>query len=516
MRRALALAVVVAAACPAPVGAAGSAAPPPTKAECAATAAAPSASPVEAYDPVQHAPRVFAIQFKQELRNVRTYAGFRTKIECLVRRWVVPNLASGRPNVVALGEDVGLMTLATGSRGAAARGIFENSRLAPSCEPQGVPCGVLVALGAVTAGYGRQIAAYEGRFGSSLRPLSAAFVGATDTFVRGWMQTFSDIAHRYGIYILGSNDQAPFRESTDPADIAAFADPDGPRPRSVYVATSPDVYNEVFLWGPRDVTHRGPDPLRNVVASNRKVPLTPIERQIQLTPGPSTGRAAVDNLRPYHLPGTRAKLGFATSLPAFTYGTEIFSRAPLDPCSDTAIFYMQCLDRLGANVVIQDEANPGRWAGQAGEGTYQPLEWMRSSWRAVADTSVGFAYNVTPFMVGNLADLAFDGQTSIAQRNLRGPRRCTYVGDSEFAPQVPESDPERLRVYAGPKRQFLAIAPWVVPDGSRSHLRDASAALAPGSGDPRENDYRETAVIADLPIPVDPRRPNCVRPSRGR
>jgi hypothetical protein len=510
MMRRGALAVAVAALmAPAPAGA-SSIPPPPSRGDCHGVRATNTAPPIRAYDPRPGAPRVFAIQFKQELRNVRTYGAFRTKIECLIRAYVVPNLARRRPNLVAFNEDVGLMTLGTGSRGALARAIFEDPRLAPSCEPAGIPCGVLVALGAVTAGYVGPLAAYEARFGSALHPLSAAFVAATDTFARGWMQTFSDMARRYGVYIVGSNDQAPFRESTDPRDIATFSDPDLPRPESVYVATSPNVYNEVFMWGPREVTDQGPAPLRNVVASNRKLPLTPIEDQIQLTPGPSTGPAAIENLRPYHLPGTRARIGFATSLPAFTYGHDIFTRAPRNPCSDTARYYMQCLDRLGANLVIQDEANPGRWAGQAGEGTYQPLEWMRSSWRSVVDTSVGFDYNVTPFMVGNLADLAFDGQTSITQRALRGKRACTYVGNSQFTPQPPESDPARLRIYAGPKRQFLAIAPWVVPDAPRSQLRATAAALAPGSGDPRENDYLETAVIADLPFPPDPKRANCV------
>ena len=34
------------------------------------------------------------------------------------------------------------------------------------------------------------------------------FVAGTDTFARGWMQIFSDMARRYDVYILGSNNQA--------------------------------------------------------------------------------------------------------------------------------------------------------------------------------------------------------------------------------------------------------------------------------------------------------------------
>jgi hypothetical protein len=134
---------------------------------------------------------------------------------------------------------------------------------------------------------------------------------------------------------------------------------------------------------------------------------------------------------------------------------------------------------------------------------------MGSTWRAAADPTVSFDYNVTPHMVGNLADLPFDGQTAITQRGLRGPKRgaesCNYVGDSSFL----GSDPAAYRPYAGPKREFLALAPWAARDGSRERLRAVGDALAPGSGSPRENDYLETAVIADLPFPPDPRRPNC-------
>src|SRR5436305_2619792 len=204
-RGAIAAAVgVLLAACAAPARALP---PPPTDAQCAAVRAHRSASPVLALDPRPRAPRVFAMQYKQEVRNVVDYAAFRTKIECLIRTDVVPSLARGRPNVVAFNEDVGLATIATGSRGAAARAIAAHP---PSCESQGVPCGTLAALGALDAGYARELAYYRARF-PQLSPVSGVFVAATDTFARGFMQTFSDLARRYGIYLLGPNDPAPFR-----------------------------------------------------------------------------------------------------------------------------------------------------------------------------------------------------------------------------------------------------------------------------------------------------------------
>src|SRR5205085_8817819 len=128
-------------------------------------------------DPKPRAPRIFAMQFKQDLHNVTTYKRFRTKIQCLLREYVLPHLARGRPNVVVFNEDVGLMTLGEGTRGAPARDAF-GRRQSPSCEGQGEPCATLAALGAVTAAYSPQISAYEARFGGKIDSPVAAFGGA--------------------------------------------------------------------------------------------------------------------------------------------------------------------------------------------------------------------------------------------------------------------------------------------------------------------------------------------------
>jgi hypothetical protein len=136
----------------------------------------------------------------------------------------------------------------------------------------------------------------------------------------------------------------------------------------------------------------------------------------------------------------------------------------------------------------------------------------------VADPDVRFSYNVTPHMVGNLVDLPFDGQTAITRRGLvgRDGRGCHYVGNGRFVDGV---DPEYvtiegetlgLRRFAGPKTEFLALAPWVRRDGPRDALRRTSDALAPGGNGALENDYLETAVVADLPFPPDPGRRGCV------
>ncbi|MDQ6606677.1 MAG: hypothetical protein M3Z06_09045 [Actinomycetota bacterium] len=246
--------------------------------------------------------------------------------------------------------------------------------------------------------------------------------------------------------------------------------------------------------------HRhAPAPLANLLATNRKVPLTSFEQALGFAPGAARGPAAVANLRPISIPGTGARLGFATSLPAFTYGVS----TPGHECDDVATTYMRCLDHLGANVLIQADANDGQWTGADGAELWQPLSWMGSAYRAVSDPTVRFRYAVNPFMVGNLADTPFDGQSAILQRGRRGSG-CHYVGNGSF---VAGDDLAADRRYAGAKPQFLALAPWAVPDRSRAALRQVGAGLASGQAGLR---YVQTAVAADLPIPADRARRGCV------
>ena len=275
----------------------------------------------------------------------------------------------------------------------------------------------------MTAAYGPQVAAYRARF-PAMAPVSTALVAATDTFARGWMQVFSDMARRYGVYIVGVEQPAEFRETTDPAEVALFADPDvRPRPRTAFVATGPEVYNEVFMWGPEDVRSEGPAPLRNVVARNKKVPITPIEETIQLTNGPSSGPDAVENLRPF-----RCRDPGAARLRHQPARVRVRGEAP---ARGQPLLQHRSLVHALPRPAGHERGDPGRGQSRAlGADTpqaWQPLEWMTSTWRAVADRDVAFDYNVTPHMVGNLADLAFDGQTAITQRGLRAPRGAPWA-----------------------------------------------------------------------------------------
>ena len=429
----------------------------------------------------------------------------------MILDYVVPNLAKDRPNVVALNEDVGMMTLATGSRGASTREIFSDPGNVPGCEGIPSPCGVAVALGTLDGEYAEQEAAYDDRFDGDprlledLRRRNRHVRARLDADLQRPRQALRRLHPR-----LQQPDRVPrvgrpgrrSRSSPTPTSRTRPAPSSRPGPRST---TRPSC------GGRRTSRPDGPRPLRNVVASNKKVPLTTIEKLISLTPGPSTGPDAIENVRPVPDPGhegedvvrdqpARVRLQRRAG-DAVRRGAG--ARASI-PCSDTSKYYMYCLDALGTNLVMQDEANPGEWATQP--RAWQPLEWMSSTWRSSADPTVSFDYNVTPHMVGNLADLPFDGQTAITQRGLKGPEGVEAVeGASATTSATPSSCP-RIRRSTRSTRARRASS----SDSPRGRSRTAratssarsGAALAPGSGDPRENDYLETAVVADLPYPA--------------
>ena len=510
--------------------------------------------------------RVFAIQYRQDLRYVESYESFRRKMECLLLDYVVPNRSPTLPNVVVLNEDIGLAALGIGTRGLGARTIAA----LPVKDPENL-VGAIAALGSVGAGYAAQVAyyaAHEPQTGAQRLILAAA----TDTFVRAFMQTFSDLARAYDVYIVASNNQPEFREVrvADEPSAAALIDPDllprylGGDLSMVYEAVDdaglglPDadagagaaginVYNKAFMWSPSDGVEpyaaerfsrfaldgelTPADPRSNLVAAVKKTPVTTIERDLlDIT---DDGDMSVENTGPFPLAGSApvadpplpsaARIGFGISLPSFKWGTDFGQPFTGDGCA-SADTWMRCLDQRGMNVFLQPEANPGCcWVDYIDQGwsppAWQALSWMDSAWRAVADPSVqNIRYAITPHMVGNLVDLAFDGQSVIFERCVSADAGDTCGGNSAQAfvgaedliacPQeLDRCDDPRLAAYAGLKRETIVMAPWLLADDpalspidNRARLAARGHAMLAGSGSPYENGYLETAIWADLDL----------------
>jgi len=500
--------------------------------------------------------RVYAIQYKHEIRHVVSYGSFRTKMRCLVDELVMPtadadnDAKADRPTIVAFNEDAGLATVATGTRGAPARAIAE---FGPK-DPDGIT-GALASFAALAPTYAPAIAHY-----ALLEPDTSAqrliLAAATDTFVRGFMQVNAEIARDYGVYVVSSNNQAEFRETGDPATVAALADPDlaaayaaGERTTVFEALDVPgegegragiDVYNQAWMWAPTDPPADHPvqqryaqlnggalsddDPRRNVIHVVRKTPLTAIEREVlDLSDDRDMSEA---NTGPFCLleaddPTCRIKMGYGISLPSFKWGGPGRGGEPfgtpldedVDPC-EVPETWMRCLDYRAVNLFLQPEANPGRWGDYIdlswNPPALQSLSWLDSAWRAVADpTVVNIRYAVTPHLVGNLVDLTFDGQSVILERCLPtdtgdtcdGNTARTFVGASTFQPcaagQTRCDDP-LLEPYTGLKREVIALAPWVMDDADREALAARTQAMQAGTGSTYENEYLETAIWADL------------------
>ena len=190
---------------------------------CSGVLAHRSHAAIKALDPQPHAPRIFVMQYKQEARSVVSYATFRRKIDCMLRTYVLPHLARGRPNVVVFNEDIGLATMGIGSRGKVARDVIAHGG-GPHCVAGAEPCGALGAISALTSAYGKTVGAYAARL-HGFGGLSRVFVATTDTTVRGFLGTFSSLAKRYGIYLIGSGDLPPFMQSRSVSDRRTLRGP---------------------------------------------------------------------------------------------------------------------------------------------------------------------------------------------------------------------------------------------------------------------------------------------------
>jgi hypothetical protein len=518
-----------AAAGPVRAAAAPSAGPAPLQLACPAPGttdplAVPAGLPVPPPTPVAADPvHAVALQHLQSVADVTDFAAFRARIDCEMRQLVLPGLQARHANLVSLNEYTGLEVFATGERGAAARAVAQTPAGRGALDTGGVPTGAALGLLAAASSYSAALAYYHlPPAGSSSFSVHDLFLAATDTFVRGFLVPLRDVAAKYSalaggpVYLVGSAPMAVryhalLQSHTDPGTYAAlclalYADPSQcatAPPDRLYIADEDGAYNVAFVVGPHPA-----DPDHPWIGVQRKVNLVTLEGPsfLDLTPG------SMADVQPIAIPGTGVRIGIAISLDAFLRAA---------PCSNgNPASFMTCLDDRGANVLLQPEANDsltpaGSWADyiDTSQDTtggknpqWQPLTWMNSAWLATTDPAEHFRYAINSFMVGNLLDIAFDGQSAIFQR---GGTHCGhYVGDSRFLGPYPSGGPDEapFQPLAGDKPQFLALAPWVIPDTDRATLRARARALSPNSGSPLENMYRETAVAAELHVdaPLEP------------
>jgi hypothetical protein len=438
--------------------------------------------------PTMRRVRVIAIGNGLDFRAYASFATWQAEVDRLFAVHVEPQIALGRPTVVLLTEDFGLPTGLIGSRGATTRAAADQAPTA--------------ALANLLVAYQSQVQHYLSAFtlpGSGTQPAARALTLAlTDTFWRAFVPALSAKARALGVYVVACTNVAPTHRSTDPTDVAMFGDVDNDSATDVFLPDGIDVYNTAFVFGPDG----------RVLGTTRKVNLTPPEQDLlNLSSGALADVDVLDT--------PAGRLGVAISLDAFVMD------------------YVQRLNDLGATLVLQPDANPGLWATPPGE-PWQPDEWTASVLGMLRPELPNLAYNATSMMVGNFfpgtlddtghpTGILFDGQTSVTRRTSRPPR-------DGFVAMAPGKE---LTILGEPLRgEFVGVAPWTFPDPgtvrtakalSDLATRCATTAAAPSPaaltrdqrrrmlyacaktllpGAPNAGGYRESAVTADLVLPV--------------
>jgi len=391
--------------------------------------------------------RLIAVSSRINLQAATSEESFSAELERIVDM-AVPHLAQDRPNLVVLGEFLGLPLMLTGKRGYLPRLMHTSN----------------VAISMLTLGYARRIFHYR-RLYPGISMVRALLLSLSDSLYRPFVTTLSQLAAKHSVYLSASSITPHVRCSTSLLDIGRF----GRRGiNKVYLPDGLDVYNAGFLWGPDG----------HLVGTTNKVFLTNSEKLIlDLTAG------NLDCVQSFET--EIGKIGIAISLDAFTPE------------------YLQRLDSQGTRIVIQNDANGLLWAAPCKTCEWQPQERLNSVLGCLQDDYPNLHYNVCSMQVGNFFDITFDGQSTITKKSDREPDpHCNFVGNDGFVHTV---------TGKAMKGEILALAPWMVEDPiyttpemslseRRKTLEQVALQLLPGGS--RANQYRESVIWADVNVPV--------------
>ena len=360
----------------------------------------------------------------------------------------LPFLAPDRPNLVVLGEMLGLPLTLVGKRGTLSRRMRSSN----------------LAISILALSYASHMRYYRRIFpGISL--VRALLLSLTDTLYRPFTTTLSNFAARHQIYLSASTITPHVYSSTNKAKIAKFGNK---RAKLVYLPTDSGVYNTGFLWGPDGA----------LLGTTDKVFLTESEcTTLDMSPG------RLDDVHPYDT--AIGKIGIAISLDAFTPE------------------YLQKLDQQGTRILLQNDANDGIWAGPSQLCEWQPQEWLNSVLGSLQTEYVHLMFNICPMQVGNFFDITFDGQSTITMKSDEPlDPNVNFVGNEGFY------HTQTGQPFTG---RILALAPWAAQDPAKKNaklsLQDRRAELARVSkqllpGGSRANQYPESVIWADVDVPL--------------
>lgn len=387
--------------------------------------------------------RLLAVGNRINLRTVKTPQHFSAELERIVAL-AIPHLAHDRPNLVVLGEILGLPLALSGPQGILSRSMHSASN----------------AITLLAPGYARRMLHYRHLYpGISL--VRSLLLSLADVMYRPFVTTLSHLAAKHSIYLSATTISPHVQRSTSPVDIRHFGQRGA---TSVYLPNGPHVYNTGFLWGPDG----------NLLGATDKVFVTKSEQAtLDLTPGDLNAVQAFET--------ELGNVGFAISLDAFTPE------------------YLHRLDQREVQIIMQNDANDQLWTSPSKTCVWQPQEWLNSVLGSLQEDYTHLAYNVCPMQVGNFFDVTFDGQSTITRKskNDLDPAR-NFVGNDGFVHTV----------TGKPLRgDILAVSPWFIADPGctdqtlsleqrRDILTQAGKQLLPGGR--HANMYPESVIFADI------------------
>ncbi len=387
--------------------------------------------------------RLLAIGNRINLQAAKTPQHFSRELERIVEL-AVPHLATDTPNLVVLGEILGLPLALSGPQGILSRSMSSASN----------------AISLLAPAYVMRMLHYRHLYpGISL--VRSLLLSLSDVMYRPFVTTLSHLAAKHGIYLSATTIGPHVYRSTSSVDIRHFGQAGA---TSVYLPESPGVYNTGFLWGPDG----------RLLGSTDKVFITASEQAtLDLMPGDLSAVQAFTT--------EFGKVGFAISLDAFTPR------------------YLQRLDELAVQIIMQNDANDQPWATSSKTCAWQPQEWLNSVLGSVQEDYTHLAYNVCPMQVGNFFDITFDGQSTITQKSNNAPNPTyNFVGNEGFVHTVTG------KPFNG---DILAISPWFIEDPGhvnshlsleqrRTLLTQAGTQLLPSGK--KANMYPESVICADI------------------
>lgn len=319
--------------------------------------------------------QLVAVQAKVSIDDYKSEDSFKKMIENIMEK-VFFRLEANIPTLVVFPEDIGTMTVL----------IYEKT--------SNVNISLKTAIKNVIYRNLPELFLLKIRYllkGKNISLIKAMFLLKGDMMEKIYVNTFSDIAKKYRVFIVAGSTILPYTSyKVDKPEIF----------KKSYRKIVGNIYNTSYVFGPDG----------KIIGSQRKVHLIELE---EATLGISP--ADLNEIDVVKTP--IGNLGIAICYDAFHNDV------------------LEILEKKGANILIQPSANPGPWNYE------QQRDWLEGCYKAVVREKK-FKYAINPMLIGKIFDLTFYGQSSILVNDEKQISNFLLLGPCKGIAKVAEKDDE--------------------------------------------------------------------------